>query len=126
MDLDNNFHDASRSFASELKETPTSFELACELPGFTKNNVEISCFKNVLTVKAEYSVDRSSDGEINDENIRMHWSERSYGRIERSFRLPKETVQSSDISARLEDGLLSITLPKTKTKNTEPHVIKIK
>jgi HSP20 family protein len=46
-------------------------------------------------------------------------TERSYGHFERSFRLP-DTVDRNQISANFENGLLTITLPKTeKTQNVK-------
>jgi HSP20 family protein len=91
---------------SELKETETAHVLAIELPGLTRQDVDISIDGDTLVVsghKAEESEDAGTAYRV---------SERRYGRFERAFPLPPD-VDRGHIEARFRDGLLKITLPKT-------------
>ena len=76
-----------------------------ELPEMTAEDVEIACEDDVLTIRGERSFVPATDES-------QHRIERSYGRFERSFRLPRGT-QPDAITARFHSGILEIRVPKT-------------
>jgi HSP20 family protein len=90
---------------ADLQDTDEAHLLAIELPGLTREDVDISLDGDMLTVcghKAEESENASA-------TYRM--SERRFGRFERSFPVPPD-VDRTQISAQFRDGVLRITLPK--------------
>jgi HSP20 family protein len=93
--------------AVELVEKEQAFEMTAELPGLEPGEVDVSVSGGVLTIKGE----KKEEKETKEKNY--YFSERRYGSFQRSFELP-EGVDADKISAKLEKGVLSVTLPKTK------------
>jgi HSP20 family protein len=75
------------------------------MPGMAKEDVKIWLENDTLTVSGEKK--RVVDG-----NATTHFSERNYGRFERSFQLPVH-VDRKNVHADFVNGVLEITLPKT-------------
>jgi HSP20 family protein len=75
-----------------------------ELPGMTRENIEVSVENSTLVLKG----DKKLDTEVKEENYRR--IERAYGMFHRSFTLPN-TVDASRISAEFKNGVLTVTLP---------------
>jgi HSP20 family protein len=90
---------------AELKETERAHLLAVELPGLTREDVDLSIDGDTLLVTGHKS--EASD----DATATYRMSERRYGRFERVFPLPPD-VERAGIEARFRDGVLHITLPK--------------
>jgi HSP20 family protein len=78
--------------------------LKVELPGLSRNDIDVRVENNTLTIRGE----RKRDAEVKDENY--HRVERSYGAFTRSFSLPN-TVDSEKVSADYRDGVLTVKLP---------------
>lgn len=91
--------------AVELVEEEEEFVLTAELPGLSKEDVNVSVDDNVLTLKGEKKIERE------DTRDRTHIREREYGVFERSFTLPRN-VEAGKIRADFHDGLMEIHLPK--------------
>lgn len=87
-------------------ETEKAFELQAELPGVKKEDVKISVENRRLTIEAEVKRD-----EEKKEGENLVYAERSLSKFSRSFALPKE-VDDSSAQAKLENGVLTLTLPK--------------
>ncbi|KAF8153291.1 small heat shock protein [Crassisporium funariophilum] len=88
-----------------------------ELPGLVKDDVQIDVHNNRLTVSAESK--QSSDFEEHGYAVR----ERRFGKFSRTLQLPVG-VKSEEISASMENGVLSITFPKS-TPELAPKKISI-
>jgi HSP20 family protein len=91
--------------AVELIEANGEFVLTAEIPGMTKEDVDISVEDNVLTLKGEKKFEREEERE------RMHIRERRYGAFERSFTLPRN-VEAGKIRAEYKDGVVEVHMPK--------------
>ena len=91
--------------AVELVEADGEFVLTAEIPGMTKENVDISIEDNVLTLKGEKKYEHEEEKE------RMHIRERRYGSFERSFTLPRN-VEAGKIKAEYRDGVVEVHMPK--------------
>lgn len=89
----------------DIKETADSFLIAADLPGMSKNQVNIDIDQGRLTISGERSEEKVADGG------NSHRIERTFGRFERSFQLPTG-VNEEQIQARLEDGVLEVLVPK--------------
>ena len=106
--------------ALDVIEKQDVYLLAFDVPGVTRETLDISFKDNVLTVSGvkplAFDVDKNSD-------IRVHLSERVSGEFERSVRLP-DHVDSERISAEVHDGVLLLTVPKAQA--AQPRKIQIK
>ena len=100
----------------DIFETADSIVLKAELPGVTRENIDIQVRDNALTLKGERRFER----EVKDENyLRI---ERSYGAFQRGFNLPA-MIQQDKIKAVFKDGVLEVTLPKAE--EAKPKQVKI-
>lgn len=90
----------------EISETPEAIVLTAELPGLSLDDVAVEIDNDVLTVKGEKS------NEFVNEDAKFYLVERSYGTFSRSFTLPN-TVNADAIAAAFDNGILTITMPKT-------------
>jgi HSP20 family protein len=89
----------------DISEDDHNITLKAEIPGVKVEDVGITLENNVLTITGE----RKFKEEENNENF--HRVERRYGKFTRSFTLPAG-VNSEEVKATFEDGVLNITLPK--------------
>jgi HSP20 family protein len=105
--------------AVELIEEDDEFVLTAELPGMSKDNVDLSIDDNILTLKGEKKTEREATQE------RMHIRERGYGTFERSFTLPKN-VDAGKIRADFHDGLIEVHMPKGEAAKSKHIEIKVK
>jgi HSP20 family protein len=90
----------------DLSETEKTFEVQAELPGVKKEDVKVSVDGQRVTIEAEcQQANEQRQGE------QVVYSERSTRRYQRSFTLPAE-VEDTGAEAKLEDGVLRLSLPK--------------
>jgi HSP20 family protein len=101
---------AARSPALDLVESDASYTVTLDMPGVGKEDVKVAVDGKVVTVDAKHSVtDEKKDGDrIAD---RLIYCERSATSYSRRFSLPLE-VDQADAVAKLEHGVLTLTLPK--------------
>ena len=102
--------------AVDVRESEDAFVFTAELPGISKDDVEITVENSILTLKGERRFNEA-DGEKNYRRI-----ERAYGSFSRSFTLPK-AVDAERIDASFEDGLLTVNVPKAEV--AKPRKISI-
>ncbi|MBN2029721.1 Hsp20/alpha crystallin family protein [bacterium] len=91
----------------DVVESEKNYEVVAEVPGLKKDDIRISIEDGYLTLSGE----RKKEEESKDKNY--HRIERSYGKFERSFRLPKE-VDTESIKAQYKNGVLKVEIPKTE------------
>ena len=99
----------------DVKENGDKLIVHAEIPGVSKDAIDVSVDKNVLTVSAQVS-----QYDADEENDNVIHSERYYGAVNRSITLPAE-VSIEDATAKYEDGILVLTLPKT-TKDAKKKI----
>lgn len=96
------------SFSLDMTETDEACFVKADLPGFDKKDIKVTFNKaGFLTISAERNQEKE---EKNDNYI---FRERSTGSFSRSIKL-NFAVNQQNISASYENGVLSLTLPKTK------------
>ena len=97
---------------ADVRETKEDFIVEAELPGVKKDNVQIVCREGVLTIsaKTEENAERKEEGYLRRERIT--------GEATRSFAL--RNIKEENITAKIEDGVLTITLPKALPE--EKHI----
>jgi HSP20 family protein len=93
----------------DLAETTTEYRIVANLPGVCKEDAKISLDKNQLTIEATHTKDEIGGKEI------YHHRERFFGKYYRTIYLQKN-VESSEIKAKMENGLLELIIPKEAEK----------
>jgi len=88
-----------------------------EIPGLTKEEIDISLEGNTLTIKGE----KKEEEEIKEEDY--YRSERTYGAFSRSIE-PPVAVQTDKVNASFKNGVLEIRLPRTE--EAKKSVVKVK
>lgn len=91
----------------DIQETPDSYRLVAELPGLTKEDINITLENNVLRLSGE----RKFEKDIKKDGYQR--IERTYGTFARAFTLPSQ-VNHDKVEASFENGLLTITVPKAE------------
>lgn len=99
---------------TDVKETDSGYEIAMNLPGFKKEDVQAELKDGYLTVKAT----AKSSNDTKDENGKYIRRERFSGSCSRSFYVGEQVTQE-DIKAKFEDGVLKIDVPKIEAKPIE-------
>ena len=90
--------------------------LKAELPGMSRDDIDINIENFVLTVKGE----KKTAAEVKDEQF--HHVERRFGAFTRSFSLP-QTVDTNKVSAEYKDGVLTVRIPLRE--EAKPRQIKV-
>jgi HSP20 family protein len=100
----------------DIQETADSYRLTAELPGLTKEDINITLENNVLRLTGErkFEKDAKKDG--------YHRIERTYGAFSRAFTLPSQ-VNHDKVEAAFENGVLTIVVPKAE--QAKPRKISI-
>ena len=91
----------------DVVEAEDGFTLKASLPGVNADDIEITFEDKMLTIKAEVK-DESESEEAN-----YHIRERRFGSFSRSVRLGVD-INTDNIEASYENGILNLTLPKAK------------
>ncbi len=109
---------ASKIPAVDIKETENEYQVIADLPGISKEHIEVSVKDSVLSL-AVRSTEQASE-EFQGRIIRQ---ERYQGTFERSFQL-NETMDGENIQANYIDGVLTVVVPKKEQlqpKKIEVH-----
>ncbi len=101
---------------TDMTETDDEFIIKADLPGTTRDDIEVTFKDHRLTIKGE----RQTKEEEEKENYLRR--ERFYGNFVRSLTLPTE-VKDEDIKASFNDGVLTVHVPKAEI--SKPKAIKI-
>ena len=96
---------ANRAPQVDISENEDAFLVSADMPGVKPEDMEISLHQGVLTIKGK----RSTSGEVNESGFTRR--ERIRGTFYRQFNLPA-TADEETVSARLNQGVLEITIPK--------------
>ena len=104
---------AKNLMKTDVRETEGTYELDVDLPGFTKDEVNVELKNGYLTIQAAKGLDRDQK----DQEGRYIRQERYSGTCSRSFYVGD--VQPEEINAKYDSGILMLTLPK-KDQQTLP------
>ena len=102
---------AKREMKTDVREKEDGYEIDMDLPGFKKDQVELSLENGYLTVTANKDFDKDEK----DDKGRMIRQERYAGSMQRSFYVG-DNMTEEDVKARFEDGVLHLNLPKKDAK----------
>ncbi|NLK49192.1 MAG: Hsp20/alpha crystallin family protein [Candidatus Cloacimonetes bacterium] len=105
-----------RAMAMDIVEHDKEFEILANLPGYKKDNVKISIHENQLLIEA------SCDSEKEEKTGTLYRCERYSGSYRRNLLLP-ENADHGKISAKMEDGVLRLVIPKKQPTPQKEIVI---
>lgn len=108
---------SASSFRVDVKDEGEKFVLEAELPGVSRDSIYVDVADGVLTIGAEWNENKKGD-----ENGYVI-NERRYGSVKRSFNV--ENIEEGLITARYENGVLILDLPKIQPEKKEPRKIDI-
>ncbi|HVR06944.1 MAG TPA: Hsp20/alpha crystallin family protein [Thermoanaerobaculia bacterium] len=91
----------------DIQETDEAYRIHAELPGLTKDDIQITLENNVLRLSGE----RKLEKDVKKESY--HRIERTYGAFSRSFALPTQ-VSPDKVEAKFDNGVLTIVVPKAE------------
>jgi HSP20 family protein len=91
----------------DLYETSSQFVLTAELPGLSRDQIEIHAEQYRIVIRGARAAGPSSDVACEQ----FHRVERGHGRFSRAFTLP-EAIDVERVSADLKDGILTVSIPK--------------
>lgn len=102
----------------DISENDKQIIIDAEIPGVTKDNLKITLQDNILTIEGEKK-------KVTEEKEKTFYrEERSYGKFKRSFTLPVE-VNSDNVDAKFENGMLQVKLDKIEAKEKKERVIEL-
>jgi HSP20 family protein len=104
--------------AVDVSETGKEVIVKAELPGMDAKEIDLSVRGDLLTIGGQRKQEKEEKGE------NFHRIERSYGAFSRSIKLPAE-VDAAKVEAIYKDGVLKLTLPKTKAAAVKKIEVKV-
>lgn len=124
FDIDSMFNDffnepfmgivGASSIKADIKENENEFVIDAEIPGVVKEDIKLDLKNDRLTI----SVERTEESKEEKNNYIRR--ERRYGSTSRSFFV--QNVKTEDVSAKYENGILTIVLPKSETKKLSSRI----
>ena len=102
---------AKNLMKTDVRETDNTYELDIDLPGFKMDEVQLDLNDGYLTISAAKGLDKDQE----DKKGKYIRQERYAGACSRSF-FVGEGIEPRDVSAKFEDGILRVSLPKQVKK----------
>ena len=99
---------------TDIKEKKDKYIIEMDLPGYDKENIQLSLKDGYLEVTAEVNKEENSD-----ENEKFVHKERYYGHCSRSFYVGDQ-IKEDEISAEFRNGTLKICVPKKDEEKELP------
>jgi HSP20 family protein len=93
--------------ALDVQEDKDTFTVRVELPGFKREDIDVSLHDGALVLTGDRRSEKVEEG------VEIHRQERFYGTFQRALTLP-EPVAADKVKADCKDGVLTVTLPKTE------------
>jgi len=114
--LRNRVQDGIWSPKVNIVENEKGYTISAELPGVSKDDIDIDLKDNTLSIKGEKKV------ETKDETENYIRVESSYGKFERSFNV-SDDIDRNSVNASFKDGVLTLVL--NKKEESKPKQIKV-
>ena len=106
---------AKNLMKTDVREKDNSYELDIDLPGFKKDEIQAQISDGYLTISASKGLDKDQQ----DDKGRYIRRERYSGQCSRSFYVG-EGITEKDVTAKFEDGILKLSIPKKDTAKALP------
>ena len=105
--------------ALDVYETQDQVVVKAALPGVTPKDLAVTITDGTLVIKGGASEEHEENGE------RYLLRERNHGTFHRAITLPRD-LDGENATAGFEDGVLTVTLPKTETAKTRTVEVKVR
>ena len=102
--------------AVNVVESNDDFRIEVAAPGLKRSDFKIELDNSILTISSERA-DKNEEHDAHGDYTRREFSYQSF---QRSFTLPENKVMGDKISARYEDGILYVTVPKAENAKVKP------
>lgn len=106
---------AKNLMKTDVRETEDTYEMDIDLPGFKKDEISVELADGYLTIRAAKGLDKDEE----DKKGKYIRQERYAGSCSRSFYVGD--VEPEDVSAKYEDGILKLSMPKQPKKELPKH-----
>ena len=103
--------------AVNTREGEYAYHIEVDLPGVGKEDIKVDVSDRTLSISGE----RRSKKEVDEKDY--YRCESSYGKFQRSFTLP-DNVDTENVTASCEDGVLEVVIPKTQKEETKKIEVK--
>lgn len=103
----------------DISENANGYKVRAELPDVKKDDVKVTLDDGVLTFVGERKQEKE------EKDTKVHRREMFYGSFMRSFTLPPDADEAT-VNATFKDGILEVTIGKSKTKATKTKEIAVK
>ena len=100
--------------AVNIRENKESFMIEMAVPGLTKDNFKVNLDRNRLVISSELKEEKNKNGE------KYSRREFSYQSFQRSFALPEGIIDGDKISAKYNNGILMVSIPKREEVKPKP------
>lgn len=108
---------AGSPMRADIREMEKEYVIEAEIPGANKEDIKLDLRDDVLTISVEHTE------QVEEEKEQYIRRERKFGSYSRSFQV--ENVKNEDVTAKYENGILKISLPKDEPGKENRHQIKI-
>lgn len=103
--------------AADLSETDEALQIRMDMPGLKAEEINIEVSGNTIRISGEHKEEKEQKGKT------YHRIERRSGSFARAMTLPAP-VKEDQVTAECNDGVLTITLPKTEAAKTRKVTVK--
>ncbi len=94
------------------------YRVSLEVPGVDEADIDVTIEDDILTIKGEKRTEKE------EKKRDYYFSERTYGTFQRAFQIPKD-VDREHIRAKVDKGVLTLTLPKSPEREAEKQKIAV-
>lgn len=108
---------AANPMKADIRDTEKAYVIEAEIPGANKEDIKLDLRDDVLTISVEHTE------QVEEEKEQYLRKERRFGSYSRSFQV--ENVRNEDVTAKYENGVLKINLPKAEPGKEKRHQIDI-
>jgi HSP20 family protein len=109
----------AQAAGNRVRQSENTVDVSAELPGLTKDEIEITIDKDLLTIRGEKRFEHE------EKKKDLRYVERSYGSFLRSIAMPFE-IDQEKVEATLKDGVMRIHLLRRAEAGKAPRKIAIK
>lgn len=103
----------------DMAEMENEIQVTVELPGMEEKDIEVNFSKDMLVIRGEKKAEKE------DKRKGYYLVERTYGSFHRAIPIPAG-VDPDKVEAKFKNGVLKVTLPKTKEAQKEMKKITVK
>lgn len=103
----------------DIKEGAGGYTITAEVPGMEKSDLQVEVRNDMLIIRGEKRQEEKNEEE------QYHYTERSYGSVQRVLSLPDD-ADSDKMDASFKNGVLTIKLPRRKEAKSHTRTVEIK